>query len=116
MDQPPTEESAARINLWAKLRPHVMPNRLWQYALCFGAAFAYCLVRLRRDRGQRRLFAGLMLSVLLIGLEQLPLPFIGNGLADTNKQLYLFMLVCDLSILSALFVFLGHLRQKYSFR
>lgn len=116
MDQPPTEESAARINLWAKLRPHVMPNRLWQYALCFGAALAYCLVRLRKDRGQQRLLAGLMLSILLIGLEQLPLPFIGNGLADTNKQLYLFMLVCDLSLLSALFVFLGHLRQKYSFR
>ena len=43
----------------------------------------------------------LLPAVLLTGVLQYPLPFLGNGYADTNKQLYLFMLCHDVCMLWA---------------
>ena len=51
------------------------------------------------DCKNRRVFQLLLyMSIMTMGIIQYPLPFIGNGLADTNKQLYLFMLCWDITI------------------
>ena len=62
----------------------------------------FCNLRLRRaGDGRSRLMTLLFLAVLLTGILQYPLPFLGNGYADTNKQLYLFMLCHDVCMLWA---------------
>ena len=63
---------------------------------------AVCALRLRRAGDERsRLMTLVFLAVLLTGVLQYPLPFLGNGYADTNKQLYLFMLCHDVCMLWA---------------
>ena len=63
---------------------------------------AVCVLRLCRTEDERsRLMTLVFLAVLLTGVLQYPLPFVGNGYADTNKQLYLFMLCHDVCMLWA---------------
>ena len=42
----------------------------------------------------------LLWGVMLIGVFQFPMPFVGNGQADTTKQLYLFNFVFDIQNIS----------------
>ena len=91
-----------RFGLWARVRPHVTPRHFWQYVLLYGGMLAVCALRLRRaGDGRSRLMTLVFLAVLFTGVLQYPLPFLGNGYADTNKQLYLFMLCHDVCMLWA---------------
>lgn len=102
-----------RFGWWAQLRPYVTPRHFWQYVLLYGGMIAVCVLRLRREDGQGRLLTLLFLLVLFTGVVQYPLPFIGNGYADTTKQLYLFMLCHDVCMLTAVCYVISRFCRKF---
>lgn len=92
-----------RFALWQRLRPYVVPHHFLTYVVVYAALFLICIHSLVRHRKDMRhcMLIGMYLLIMATGIIQYPLPFIGNGLADTNKQLYLFMLCWDITILIA---------------
>lgn len=103
-----------RFGWWAQLRPYVTPRHFWQYVLLYGGMLVGCIVRLRRCQDPRgRLLTLLLVLVLFTGVMQYPLPFLGNGYADTNKQLYLFMLCHDLCMLTVVCFLLGRVFHRF---
>lgn len=102
-----------RFGWWARLRPYVTPRHFWQYVLLYGGMLAVCALRLRRQNSRGRLLTLLFLAVLLTGVVQYPLPFLGNGYADTNKQLYLFMLCHDVCMLTAVCYGISRLCRRF---
>ncbi len=91
----------SRWALWANIRKYCVPHHFWQYVIWYIVQFSMCTLYLFRDRGNpaKSLPVVLYVCVMITGILQYPLPFIGNGYADTNKQLYLFMLSYDITIL-----------------
>ena len=45
----------------------------------------------------------LLWGVMFIGLLQFPMPFVGNGMADTAKQLFLFNFVFDIMLVVSIY-------------
>ena len=88
-------------NLWAQIRPNLLPRQFAGYLLLFGVpAIAALWTVFRKGAGKRRkLYAGLLLVLLAIGAMQYPLPMVGNGRSDPIKQLYLFREVTDFTYL-----------------
>lgn len=111
-------EGHTRFGWWEKLRPNVVPRHFWEYIVLFLLFFSFSVwefVRARRKEG----FAALpifLMAIMLTGIVQYPLPFIGNGYSDTNKQLYPFMLCWDVSVLLVLTMALRELAAAVSSR
>lgn len=88
----------SRFTLWSNFRSTIMPR-----SLAFIVAF-YALVILtsiieyirRKDDMESRLQIELLWLIIIIGLLQFPMPYIGNGEADTAKQLFLFNYTFDI--------------------
>ncbi len=93
---------AMKFAFWQAVRPFVTPGSFVYYVVFYGALFAVCGVSLLRNRKKprKRLTVLLLLGLMVTGLLQFPLPVIGNGLADASKQLYLFMLSYDLTLVA----------------
>ena len=97
-----------RFTLWEKVRYIFVPHHFWQYVILYLCFFAiafrklYLLLKKHLEGDScwyRSIFLiSLYILIMLIGILQYPLPFIGNGFADTNKQLYLFMLCWDITV------------------
>jgi hypothetical protein len=92
---------ADKFAFWQHIRPYIVPRSFLLYAVIYLCLFSVCIYSLIRNRSKprKRLSALLFMGLMLTGLLQFPLPVIGNGLADPNKQLYLFMLTYDLTML-----------------
>ena len=48
---------------------------------------------------------------MLIGAVQFPMPFVGNGMADTSKQLFLFNFIFDGLLLLIISYALGAIKK-----
>ena len=104
----------ARFTLWETIRPYIVPHHFWQYIVAYSFLFIIIIRSCIRNKHNRRhqLMLLLYCVIMLTGIIQYPLPFIGNGYADTNKQLYLFMLCWDITMLVALCWGITTLRNK----
>lgn len=92
-----------RWTLWASIREYCVPHHFWQYVIVYSVLFVSCgYLFFHNERKEIRLLILLLICIMLTGILQYPLAFIGNGYADTNKQLYLFMLSYDVTILGAI--------------
>lgn len=91
-----------RFNLWRNIRPLTAGRAFWQYVLAYGALSIYLIRALFRKKtpARNKMFALLLLCVMLIGVVQYPLSVVGNGFADNNKQLYGFMLCHDMLVIT----------------
>lgn len=86
-----------RLNIWRNIRKYVVPHHFWQYIVVYGSVLIALVYRFICNKDEKmRLKIVMLVSILLFGIAQFPLPFIGNGYADTTKQLYLFMLTYDI--------------------
>lgn len=90
-----------RFTLWSSFREAQLPKHLWFLVAVFAAFTAYTLRIYRSSSGSENIRAWIRLlwGVMFIGIVQFPMPFIGNGQADTAKQLYLFNFIFDLMLL-----------------
>jgi len=88
-------------NLWAQLRPGLIPRHFAGYLILFGGVVCGSLWGIfRRDSDKkRRLYSGLLILTILLGAMQYPLPMVGNGRSDPVKQLYFFREITDFTYL-----------------
>ncbi len=91
-----------RLTRWSGLRQQI-PHSLAFIALVFLGVTAVSLRQLLFDRSRPEVQAriALLWAVMAIGILQFPMPFVGNGYADTGKQLFLFNFVFDLVIVAS---------------
>ncbi len=86
-----------RFTLWSYFRKHVIFKSLYFIGVVY---FIIILVSIRKyikDKCNLELRSKIFLLwiVMLIGAVQFPMPFVGNGRADTAKQLFLFNFIFD---------------------
>lgn len=93
-----------RFTWWSGLRGHYLPKNLG-FILSVSAVFLLgTLIIYFRQRSTQEVKARIKVlwGLILIGLIQFPMPYVGNGEADTAKQLYLFNFVFDIILVVAL--------------
>lgn len=92
-----------RFTFWSDFRSKAFPKKLWFIVLAYLAAFIISAFEYRlkgRDTASR-LRIELLWVIMAIGIFQFPMPFVGNGEADTAKQLFLFNITFDILIIVA---------------
>jgi hypothetical protein len=92
-----------RFTFWSDFRSKTFPKKLWFIVLAYLAAFitsAFEYRRKGRDTASR-LRIELLWVIMAIGIFQFPMPFVGNGEADTAKQLFLFNITFDILVIVA---------------
>lgn len=92
-----------RFTYWSDFRSTFLPKKLWFIILFFLAILIISIIEYakRRDDKAYRLRTELVWTILAIGTFQFPMPFVGNGEADTAKQLFLFNFTFDLLLIIA---------------
>lgn len=89
-----------RFTLWSSFREQYLPKHLWFILLTCIVVITVSLVIYRKNREFQEVKTKIELlwGTMAIGLIQFPMPYIGNGQADTSKQLFLFNFVFDLTL------------------
>ena len=86
-----------RFTLWSSFREHQLPKNLWFLIIIYTVVLTVSIIVHVKNKGFQEIKAKIHLlwGVMCIGLIQFPMPYVGNGQADTSKQLYLFNFVFD---------------------
>jgi hypothetical protein len=94
-----------RFTLWSSFREYYLPkNLLFLIAIYMMVLTVSTIIYLKSQRfPEIKARIQLLWGVMFIGLIQFPMPFLGNGQADTAKQLYLFNFVFDLVLVVLVF-------------
>lgn len=89
-----------RFTKWSSFREDKFPEKLWFIVVVYLIAAAVTIYEFIKNKNNKRVKNIILLiwSVMLIGAIQFPMPFIGNGRADTAKQLFLFNFIFDIII------------------
>jgi hypothetical protein len=90
-----------RFTFWSDFRSTVFPKKLWFIGMAYLAAFIVSVFEYRRQDNMSRLRIELLWVIMTIGIFQFPMPFVGNGEADTAKQLFLFNFTFDILVIVA---------------
>ncbi len=87
-----------RFALWSDFRLKYLPKSFLFIVLVYIGVLSISLFTYIRNkhRGDITTRIKLLWCIMLIGIIQYPMPFMGNGHADTSKQLYLFNFVFDI--------------------
>ncbi len=91
-----------RFTLWSTFRQNVLPHELYFIVSVYLLLAIYSLYKYIKNKSNLEIKAKLLLlwTIMLIGAIQFPMPFVGNGEADTAKQLFLFNFIFDGLLLS----------------
>lgn len=89
-----------RFTLWSSLRDRPALKKLWFVLSVFWGVMIISVTEYIKRPNQEAVRAEIRLlwSVMGIGLLQFPMPLVGNGQADTAKQLFLFNFTFDLML------------------
>lgn len=89
-----------RFTLWSSLRDQPVLKNLWFILSVYFLVTNVLLYEYIKNPGREAVRARIRLlwSVMAIGLLQFPMPYVGNGQADTAKQLFLFNFIFDLML------------------
>jgi hypothetical protein len=90
-----------RFTLWSDFRNSFFPKKLAFIIPFFSIALFVLLIEYKKQKGCReaRFRIELLLVITAIGILQFPMPYLGNGEADTAKQLFLFNYIFDIMII-----------------
>lgn len=90
-----------RFTLWSSLKDNLLPKKLSFIILIYVLTLGLTLFNYKKHKKSKAFRAKIELlwSIMLIGLFQFPMPFIGNGQADTSKQLFLFNFIFDIILI-----------------
>lgn len=96
-----------RFTLWSDFRSSIFPGKLW-FILSFYILVLLITVGvyLRSTNPSGRLKIELIWFIAATGIFQFPMPYLGNGEADTAKQLFLFNYTFDILII-VLFIYMA---------
>jgi hypothetical protein len=94
----------SRFTLWSDFRSTILPRTLIFIASVYISIFIVSLICFFRKRHDTSCLIKIELVwlIMLTGALQFPMPFIGNGEADTAKQLFLFNYTFDILIIISL--------------
>lgn len=107
-----------RFTTWSNFRETKLPTKLWFILSVFIGIFIVSLIKFIKSSGNEEVRNKILLlwGIMLIGGIQFPMPFVGNGQADTAKQLYLFNFVFDIlliiGVLWSLFKLIDFIKDK----
>lgn len=87
-----------KFTTWSYIRENLLPKQLWFIISIYLIMFIYSVVicirnKCNSDKGIKSL---LIITLIFISALQFPMPFVGNGYADTAKQLFLFNFIFDI--------------------
>lgn len=108
-----SEESITELNrftTWSEFRENMLPANLWFIVGVYLVIFLFSLWKLLKNKQDGKLVSKIILMwcIMLIGAIQFPMPLVGNGHADTAKQLYLFNFIFDIMLLLCInYIFYG---------
>ena len=96
----PVSERYNRFTIWSKFREKYLPTKLWFIISVYFCIFSVSLIKYIKNNNnlEQKNRIIVLWIVMLIGVIQYPMPFIGNGQADTSKQLFLFNFIFDILI------------------
>ncbi|MDR3597540.1 hypothetical protein [Clostridium sp.] len=86
-----------RFTLWSYIREHVLPKKLYFIVSIYLIIILFTVHKYISNKWNLEVRNKILLLwvVMLIGAVQFPMPFVGNGMADTAKQLFLFNFIFD---------------------
>lgn len=89
-----------RFTLWSDFRENNFIGHFWFIALIFAIVLCGSIYKFIKSKGNLEIRNKIMLlwGVMFMGAIQFPMPFVGNGRADTAKQLFLFNFIFDILI------------------
>ena len=89
-----------RFTGWSFIRENLLPKHLWFIISIYIIVFGYSVINLmkNKDNKETHIKTYLLWILILISGLQFPMPLVGNGHADTAKQLYLFNFIFDIFI------------------
>ncbi|MBY6929609.1 hypothetical protein [Clostridium botulinum] len=98
----------SRFTSWSDFRENYLPKNLLfiisTFLLIFIYTFYLCIRNKNNEELKNKVF--LIWTIMFIAAIQFPMPFVGNGKADTAKQLFLFNFIFDiLLIITASYAF-----------
>lgn len=90
-----------RFTLWSDFRSSMLPKKIFFLTSFYFLVILISIIEYvkRKDNKEDCLHIELLWLIIVIGLLQFPMPYIGNGEADTSKQLFLFNYTFDLTFL-----------------
>ena len=88
----------SRFTGWSYIRENLLPKKLWFIISIYLVMFIYSVITYSRNKNNpnMKIKSLLILTLIFISGLQFPMPFVGNGQADTGKQLYLFNFIFDI--------------------
>lgn len=92
-----------RFTLWSEFRNLKLPKTLSFIVAFYVLVFLVSVIEYIENKHNKinTLRIEILWMIILVGIMQFPMPYIGNGEADTAKQLFLFNYTFDITILVA---------------
>ncbi|AQR96042.1 hypothetical protein [Clostridium saccharoperbutylacetonicum] len=86
-----------RFTIWSDFRDHILPKNLYFIVAVYLIIIIHSIHDYINNKSNLEFKNRILLLwvVMLIGIIQFPMPFVGNGKADTAKQLFLFNFIFD---------------------
>lgn len=86
-----------RFTIWSFLRENILPQNLYFIISVYLIIFFFSLYKYSKNKSNPEIKTKIFLlwTIMLISIVQFPMPFVGNGKADTSKQLFLFNFIFD---------------------
>ena len=86
-----------RFTGWSYFRENMLPRNLLFIISVYLIIFLFSLYKYVKNKSNSEMKTKILLlwTIMLIGAIQFPMPFVGNGKADTAKQLFLFNFIFD---------------------
>ena len=90
-----------RFTTWSDFKENYLPKNLLFIISVFLIIFVYSgwLYLRNKNNGELKNKIFLIWTIMFIAAIQFPMPFVGNGRADTAKQLFLFNFIFDLLLI-----------------
>ena len=101
--------SSYRFDLWENIREH-LPKTLFFIIPSYAIFLLIAIVMLKK----KNKYAVPFIFVILMGLIQFPMPYIGNGAADISKQLFLFNISFDFGLTVLIYMLFKTVSKKLS--
>lgn len=92
-----------RFTLWSDFRERVFPKKLWFIVCIYMLVILISAIYYVKNREYKDIRDKIELFwvIITIGIVQFPMPYVGNGQADTAKQLFLFNFIFDLMLVTS---------------
>ncbi|NKF08795.1 hypothetical protein J1C67_07110 [Clostridium gasigenes] len=94
-----------KFTIWSKFRENKFPKNIRFVILIYTMIFSVSIYKYVKNKGNNEIRNKIYIIWLLIFIAalQFPMPFVGNGEADTTKQLFLFNFITDVIILISVY-------------